>query len=245
MTLFGPEGLLLHSIFRSVSGEVGLIPQGAFTTFVRLSGCNLRCKYCDTERAQGQAQTARTTYSYIYKQVQKLRCPNVIITGGEPLDQRGTHLGNLIELLKGGGYRVQIETNGSFRLYTNQSGRGDTDPHCWVVDYKLPGSGEEGNMIAPEWFVSAQVELTVVKFVCTDKTDFDRAQAVSLQIQTAWLRRGLAKRRTERLEFAYSAAKPLEPRTLIEWLEEQGNFSPIINLQIHKTIWPDGEDEGI
>jgi organic radical activating enzyme len=150
----------VHSIFESISGEAGIsIPQGAWTTFIRLQGCNLRCPYCDTKDTQDV--TIIRQELTIKQIIRKIHTKNVLITGGEPLLQR-VGLEELIALLEANNHTVQIETNGSKCLPHNAFG-------CygaWVIDYKLPSSGMMERMLPIDLFVAELNSLyAIVKFV--------------------------------------------------------------------------------
>ena len=107
--------LLVHSIFKSISGEVGLIPQGTSTVFIRLAGCNMKCSYCDTACTQSKKSGSKFTIEQIINSIKKLKCKNLLITGGEPLMQRKGII-SLLKRLKGWGCKIQIETNGSYHI---------------------------------------------------------------------------------------------------------------------------------
>lgn len=100
--------LNLHSIFTSVSGEVGNIPQGTICSFIRLQGCSLNCPWCDTKSAQEEKFGIDVSVEQIVRQI---TTENVVITGGEPLEQsKGVR--DLVKALFSN-HRIQIETNGT------------------------------------------------------------------------------------------------------------------------------------
>lgn len=150
--------LNVHSIFESISGETGImIPQGAWTTFIRLQGCNLECAYCDTKHTQNPS-IIRNQWS-IEEIARQVKTEYVLITGGEPLLQREGLL-KLIPELEMNDHVVQIETNGSFSWETsNPMG-------CWIVDYKCPSSRMQAAMRSLKDLVFDLNEtLSIVKFV--------------------------------------------------------------------------------
>lgn len=153
--------LPVHSIFESISGEAGLIPQGSWVTFIRLQGCNLRCLYCDTKETQNLEAKARLEISSI---VSKVYTDKVIITGGEPLIH--DNLESLILALQKAGKIVQIETNGTRPLIP-------TKYNCfWVVDVKGPSSGTNAPKIPIDEFVrQLNTNDTILKFVIIDDQD--------------------------------------------------------------------------
>ena len=132
--------LRVNDIFESISGEAGGFPQGTWTTFIRLQGCNLLCSWpCDTPRAQDvHALCYEMEIPSILKMI---RNKHVLITGGEPLIQNETLY--LIKELQRCGHTVQVETNGSLNLHPLK------DVH-WVVDRKGPSSGMSKWMLTPE-----------------------------------------------------------------------------------------------
>jgi 7-carboxy-7-deazaguanine synthase len=165
--------LNLHSVFISVDGEVNKFGQGAISTFVRLTGCNLRCSYCDTSYAwEGEPNY---TVKEIGKEVLRFGCQKITITGGEPLLQ-AKNVWTLIQYIK---YRMPeaqftIETNGTIPPF-------DTIPlveYVWfVVDYKLAlGVETEINLMQ----IYGQLrEGDWVKFVIGSTTDFYLAKDIA------------------------------------------------------------------
>lgn len=162
----------INEIFQSISGEAGHpnFPQGTFCTFIRFQGCNLRCTWCDTPHSQdpdgGQWMEIEDIVSAVGSN------SNVVITGGEPLQQK-EGLECLIDVLVGKGKNVQIETNGSFlpdRFNTEFELQVE-----WVFDYKLPSSKMELLMmpIAPYFQQALVAGRAMVKFVFHDEKDID------------------------------------------------------------------------
>lgn len=216
----------IYSIFNSISGEYGFIPQGTLTTFIRFAGCNLACKYCDTKKAIPRNSGRPMTLDAIMREVKRIGCWNVLITGGEPLAQR-EGLDDLVDALKNDGYVVSIETNGSYIPLT--SSRMNVD--AWIFDYKLPSSGMECEM-HPELFGQLWGN-DVVKFVCQDRRDYLRMKAVLFKSDS--LDAGV--------HVAVSAAAPLTPAELVKWLQKDKLFSIVVSTQIHKWVFPSGEAE--
>lgn len=158
----------IHSIFESISGEAGpVIPQGAWTTFIRTQGCNLQCTYCDTEEARSLNKSGYDML--IYEILRSCHTKNVLVTGGEPLYQSETN--DLLMALALAGHKVQVETNGSLTLPDNVSGIG------WAVDIKCPSSGMQSYMPEPGRLMSNIMKKWYVdlKFVISDMTDVDFA----------------------------------------------------------------------
>lgn len=129
--------LAVNEIFESISGEAGGIPQGAWTTFVRVQGCNLRCSWCDTKQAQSIVadRKTKTKVEEVLKNITERGNRQVLITGGEPLLQRGTQ--KLLNELLAKRYTVQVETNGTQKL----PAYGTNYSLYWIIDYKCPSSG--------------------------------------------------------------------------------------------------------
>ena len=160
----------INEIFQSISGEAGhhSFPQGTFCTFIRFQGCNLRCAWCDTRHSQdpdgGQWMEIEDIVSAVGSN------SNVVITGGEPLQQK-EGLETLINILAYQGKKIQIETNGSF-----QPGRFNTaflPAITWVLDYKLPSSGMETLMmpLTPYFQQTFESRQAMIKFVFDDEKD--------------------------------------------------------------------------
>lgn len=176
------NNLKVHSIFESISGEGGGLPQGAWCKFIRLQGCNLRCKWCDTEYSQEQGEGKGKTMS---PQSILEKCKNhnrVLITGGEPLLQ-AKELVRVLQPLLERGCRVQIETNGSIEVpppafSSLPSIRG---PIYWVMDYKCPSSGMSDKMFPIKDLVKQtkntrmKGDLIWIKWVVADNEDLEFA----------------------------------------------------------------------
>ncbi len=167
--------LRVNDVFESISGEAGGFPQGTWTTFIRLQGCNLLCLWnrspCDTPQAQDKnGLSYEMDIDSILKMV---RNKHVLITGGEPLLQEETP--ELIKTLLKCGHVVQVETNGSVKLPLIAN-------VLWVVDRKCPSSGMSGMMLPiedlSEQIEQAQVDYgscSYLKWVVSDDEDVDFA----------------------------------------------------------------------
>lgn len=212
----------VYSIFRSIDGEVNHFHQGRFSTFIRLAGCNLRCAYCDTLYAQEKDSGTEMSVAYIVKEIEKLNCWKVTITGGEPLLQ-AEELFELLRWLNRNEYRVSVETNGSQELLGIGVG-------SWVLDYKLPSSGMMDHMKIIEHVRLGEDDF--VKFVIMDEKDFKVASETMLALQANRCR----------ATFAFSPVDSvLDPKDLMRWIEEStgGFWTPsdvVVNLQLHKYI---------
>lgn len=213
----------IHSIFESISGEVGVsVPQGMWCTFIRLQGCNLRCSYCDTKQSQLLEAGKEMAIEDIVK---KTYSKHVIITGGEPLHQ-SAELCRLVHQLSEKGHIVQIETNGSYRLNS-------TWPCSWVVDYKGPSSGGMQHKMIDRKGLAVDLARcpSVVKFVVSDEIDLYHA-VTTINVLSSHGYEG---------NFAVSPANgdPSEVNKMIKTLKffllNQGLADRIIvSLQLHK-----------
>lgn len=209
------DTLRITEIFYSLQGETSTV--GLPTAFVRLTGCPLRCHYCDTEYAFHGGQ--KYSISEILNEVGELNTSHVTVTGGEPLAQP-TCL-ELLTALCDAGYRVSLETSGA--LPTE-----DVDPRVAVIlDIKTPGSGE---VARNHWDNIKHLKPgDEVKFVICDRTDYEWAR---LQLD----QHNLTSRKVEVL-FSPSHGQ-IEARALADWVIE--DRLPIrMQLQLHKQLWGD------
>jgi 7-carboxy-7-deazaguanine synthase len=209
-----PDTLLVHEIYRSVQGESTWA--GVPCVFVRLTGCHLRCRYCDTAHAfyEGKPMTTATAAAAAMTMMGKL--PLVEITGGEPLLQP---VHTLIDVLVDAGKTVLVETSGAVSLH-NANRRAN-----YIVDVKTPGSGEEARNHRSSWAILKPGH-DEVKFVVTDETDYAYARDL---VQRGSFPQGVT--------VLFSAAAPMmEPR----WLAERiiaDQLDVRFQLQLHKVLW--------
>lgn len=211
------QRLRVTEIFFSIQGESR--PAGYPTVFVRLTGCPLRCHYCDTEYAFHGGQ--RMSLPEIVAEVGTHRSRMVCVTGGEPLAQPGC-LALLTELCDQG-YEVSLETSGALDV-------SHVDQRVTVVmDIKTPASGEaERNLWANLEQLKPDDQL---KFVICDHADY------------VWSTEIVGKHRlTDRFAVLFSPAwGTLEPRELADWILADG--LPVrFQVQLHKYLW--GEEPG-
>ncbi len=152
--------MIVNEIFSSIDGEG--IRTGELATFIRLAGCNLRCRYCDTEYALDNNLGSEMNITEILNEVKKYKNRNITLTGGEPLAHKETN--KLIEELIKNNYFVNIETNGSI----------DIEPYigkCLItMDYKCKSSLMEKTMLLSN--LEKLSETDVLKFVINSE-DFD------------------------------------------------------------------------
>ena len=207
--------LKVNEIFFSIQGESSYA--GWPCVFIRLTGCNLRCSYCDTVYAYEEGK--ERTIKEILEEIKKIPCTLIEITGGEPLLQSDTPV--LIETLLGENYRVLLETNGSLAINVASN-------HCVkIVDFKCPSSGMcQFNNLKNIAYLADHDE---IKFVIGSREDFDYAKEITTRLKE----RPFLKRL---IHFAPVFGK-IKPGELAKWiLTEQ---MPVhLQLQIQKIIWP-------
>jgi 7-carboxy-7-deazaguanine synthase len=204
--------LFVTEIYASIQGESTYV--GVPCTFVRLTGCPLRCRWCDTAYAF-KGGTERTL-DEIVTEIERLGVPTVELTGGEPLAQAATP--ELIQELAKRGYKVLIETSGSESIHGLHP-----DLHI-VMDIKCPGSGMDSHNRIDN--LSALKSTDDLKFVISSRDDFLWATQF---VRTHHL--------ISRVHVMFSPAWGLlDPKQLVEWILEEK--LPIrLNLQIHKYVW--------
>ncbi|HRC61035.1 7-carboxy-7-deazaguanine synthase [Candidatus Propionivibrio aalborgensis] len=204
--------LKVSEIFFSVQGESSRA--GLPTVFVRLTGCPLRCVWCDTEYAFTGGQSM--TLNRILEEVGTFKTRLVCVTGGEPLAQKNCLL--LLTALCDSAYEVSLETSGAIDIAI-------VDPRVSrVVDLKAPGSGESGKN---RW---QNLELLTphdeLKFVIKDRTDYE------------WARNTIVENRLDTVcPVLFSPVQgAIEPRMLAEWI--LADRLPVrFQLQLHKLLW--------
>lgn len=214
MQALGFKKLKVCEIFYSIQGESSYT--GLPFVFVRLTGCNLRCSYCDTTYAYDEG--SQRTIASIIAEVKCYPCKFVLITGGEPLMQRNST--TLISTLLDSGYFVSIETNGSFDI-------SHIDKRAVIImDIKTPSSAmSEYNKLENLLQLKPCDE---VKFVISDYADFKW----SLQLIEQYNILGKFV-----INFSANANK-LHPADLAEWILQTGK-SIRLNAQLHKFIFKD------
>jgi 7-carboxy-7-deazaguanine synthase len=214
----------IHSIFESISGEAGpVIAQGAWTTFIRTQGCQLlHCRYCDTKETwdpnKGMELSAETIAESIFTQ-------NVLLTGGEPLEQPESY--ELINLLLKRNHTVQVETNGTIWDLPDASRLG------YAVDIKCPCSGMEHHMPEPKTVGLIQQGNIDLKFVVEDEKDVTFAMRYIKVVAE----------RSPRIRFVFSpvnaVSNPDLIRGILSILKREGQWildRTVFSLQIHKIL---------
>ncbi len=204
--------LRITEIFYSLQGETSRV--GLPTVFIRLTGCPLRCTYCDTAYAFTGGQSL--TLADILMQVAQYTTRYVTVTGGEPLAQK-----NCLPLLRAlcdAGYSVSLETSGALDI-------GAVDARVMrVVDIKTPASGEvEKNRWDNLALITAQDE---IKFVLCDENDYLWAREMLIQHHLS-----------DKCEVLFSPAQgSLNPTQLADWILRD-SLPVRFQLQLHKILW--------
>jgi 7-carboxy-7-deazaguanine synthase len=204
--------LKLTEIFYSLQGEADTV--GIPTTFVRLTGCPLRCQYCDTAYAFTGGEWWELPS--VLDRVKELGVRHVCVTGGEPLAQRSCL--NLLTALADAGHRVSLETGGSMSIEAVDS------RVVRVVDIKTPGSREEHRNRYDQLQLLRPEEL--IKFVLCDRADYEWGRDKLDLLQLA-----------QRCQVLFSPShEQLPARELADWI--LADRLPVrFQIQLHKYLW--------
>lgn len=210
--------LKIYEIFHSLQGETSRI--GLPTVFVRLTGCPMRCTYCDTEYAfsgGGNMQIAE-----ILAKVAEFGTQYVTVTGGEPLAQKECYL--LLQALCDEDYSVSLETGGAMDIAS-------VDARVSIIlDIKTPGSNEEKNML---WSNVNHIKTKdEIKFVLCNRDDYDWAKVKITELKIS-----------EKCPILFSPSyHDLNAETLAGWI--LADKLPVrMQVQLHKILW--GEKQGV
>jgi len=203
----------INEIFYSLQGEGRW--SGLPNIFIRTTGCNLRCSYCDTKYAYYKGE--QITITDILKKISKYPCTYVCITGGEPLIQKETK--ELIDKLLKSNYKITIETNGSksIKYLTNKDGL------MISLDIKCPSSNMYKKMIFENTLLLKEKDQ--LKFVIKNKTDYEYAKKI------------LKKYKPDCPVF-FQPVWGINPKKIAKWIIEDG-LEVKLGLQLHKIIWDD------
>ncbi|WP_374347375.1 7-carboxy-7-deazaguanine synthase QueE [Chitinimonas sp.] len=208
------DTLRITEIFHSLQGETSR--SGLPTVFVRLTGCPLRCGYCDSAYAFHGGQSL--SLDDILARVASFGCHTVCVTGGEPLAQK--HCLSLLTALCDAGYSVSIETSGHLPIEAvdRRVSR--------IVDLKTPGSGEESKN---RWENLADLRPSdELKFVLCDRRDYEWARALLNE-----------RRLTDICPVLFSPVwETLKPQDLAAWVL-QDQLPVRMQVQLHKILWGD------
>lgn len=229
-------------IFNSIDGEGKRA--GELTTFVRLYGCNLRCKFCDTVYSYSQ-ESDKVPYkemsiTEIIEECDKYNTDNITVTGGEPLIHLDIQY--LLRALSEAGYNVNVETNGSVSLarYYKDNGEHATGyENVWfTVDYKCACSGMEDKMILDNFHRNKNPYKDIVyKFVVGSQDDLFKANEIINNFILSENSDG---------GNCYIYLSPvygdIEPKEIVKFMQEKDMFNSKVpircQLQLHKFIWP-------
>jgi 7-carboxy-7-deazaguanine synthase len=211
--------LTVNEIFFSIQGEG--TRSGLPCVFVRLTGCPLRCVYCDTAYAFHDG--GKREEDDVIAEIERFPCRLVLLTGGEPLSQPAAF--PFVTALLDRGWQVLVETSGHVPT-------GELDARAVaIVDVKTPASGESHRM---HWanldHLRAQDE---VKFVIADRGDYEWSRGVVRE-------RGLGDRGPVLLSPVHGT---LDPGVLARWVLEDG-LPARVQVQLHKYLWP-GAERGV
>lgn len=206
------DELRITEIFYSLQGES--TKSGIPTIFIRLTGCPLRCSYCDTAYAFHGGKIM--SFTEIMATLKEYNTKHICVTGGEPLAQKNTL--ELLTLLEDNNYSVSIETSGERDI-------SEVDPRVMIVmDLKTPGSNESSkNKLSNITYLKPTDQ---IKFVICSREDYLWACDMLKQYNL-----------TERAEVLFSPSyNEIDPPTLAEWiLQDQLNVR--MQMQLHKILW--------
>ncbi|MFM2397691.1 MAG: 7-carboxy-7-deazaguanine synthase [Pseudomonadota bacterium] len=211
------ETLRISEIFFSLQGETSRV--GLPTVFIRLTGCPLRCGYCDTTYAFTGGNTMPLTD--IFAEVARHPTHYVCVTGGEPLAQKNVH--PLLRQLCDAGYAVSLETSGALDVST-------VDERVMkILDIKTPASGEVSkNLWGNLEYLAATDE---IKFVLCDEADYQWAKQCLIEHKL-----------TDKCSVIFSPAQgQISATDLAEWVLRDG-LTVRLQVQLHKILW--GNEQG-
>src|SRR5690606_13137031 len=209
------DTLKITEIFYSLQGETSTV--GLPTVFVRLTGCPLRCVYCDTEYAFHGGE--RLSLDAILAEVRRLAAPWVTVTGGEPLAQANCL--PLLTRLCDQGYRVSLETSGALSI-------AGVDPRVAIIlDLKTPGSGEVSRNLYDN--IPLLKPRDEVKFVLSDRQDYQWAKMKIDELELL--------SRVENVLLSPTHGT-LSPTDLADWIVAD-RLAVRMQLQLHKLLWRD------
>ena len=202
----------INEIFKSIQGETSYA--GIPSAFVRVTGCNLRCNYCDTTYAYDEGN--EMSLSTILECIARFKTKIVCVTGGEPLSNNDTPF--LLEALLDKNYTVLVETNGSYDIRTIPQ------EVIKIMDIKCPDSNMSDLM---NWQnIKYLTKFDEVKFVLSSRKDYDWTKAVIYKYNLSEVANIL-------IGTVFGA---ISPKMVVQWILED-NLDVRFQLQLHKYIW--------
>lgn len=218
--------MIINEIFKSIDGESRRA--GEIATFIRSSGCCLRCSYCDSKYTWEKEETCQNmTVDEIVAKCKELGARNITFTGGEPLIQKDAD--ELIEKLAAEGFDVSIETCGAIDFSERPWFKKDL-PNVWVcADYKGHTSGEQQSMLSIEVFEKLRSR-DVIKFVVGNQADLVLAHTVIEALKNTG---------TECYAYLSPVFGEIAPVDIVEYMLEHDLQDKVrFQLQLHKFVWP-------
>lgn len=216
MSIAAPERLRITEVFHSIQGEA--LDVGWPSVFIRLTGCPLRCQYCDTAYAFSGGEWR--TVDALLEAVAANKVRHVCVTGGEPLAQPACLA--LLERLCDADYRVSLETSGAIDISAVDA------RVCRIVDIKTPDSGESDRNLFSNLAVLQAND--AVKFVVCSRADYE------------WVRNCIAEHeqisRADRPVYLSPSHAELAAGELADWILEDG-LDVRLQVQLHKQLWGD------
>ena len=204
--------MIINEIFKSIQGETSYA--GLLCAFIRVTGCNLRCNYCDTTYAYEEGK--EMSLSSILENIAGFKTKIVCVTGGEPLSNNDTPL--LLEELLVKNYTVLVETNGSYDIRTIPQ------EIIKIMDIKCPDSNMSDLM---NWQnIKYLTKFDEVKFVLSSRKDYDWTKAVIYKYNLSEVANIL-------IGTVFGA---ISPKMVVQWILED-NLDVRFQLQLHKYIW--------
>lgn len=204
--------LIINEIFHSIQGES--LSSGMPTVFIRLTGCPLRCDYCDT--AYAFTEGSKKSFDEIVSEVEKYNCKNITVTGGEPLSQKNTIL--LINHLNDLSYNVSIETSNAISI------KNLGHKTIIILDVKTPGSKEESKNIIDNYKYLKPDDQ--IKFVICDLDDYEWAKDYIFKYNLHKICTILLSPSYEKMDIKLLAENMLKD-----------NIPARLQTQLHKVIW--------
>lgn len=217
----------VNNVFTSFDGEVNSFHQGRVSTFIRLQGCNLRCSYCDTPQSLDKDGGKTMTIKELAKEAVSKGTNKFTITGGEPFLQPDAVLALIKEIEElNNESLISIETNGTIAVPLEMG------PHVnLIVDYKADASS-----LSQAFEILCATDF--VKFPIGDMEQFRNA------LKAMYWVKELHEKRGDCPQFAFSPIHgKVEPHELAQWILDCKLPDVILNLQLHKYVWPDAKKD--